>query len=87
MNASSAYLYITILNVLCTLVAMYGLMLIKGYFQPELEPRYRMAYKVGCIQLCLICSLMPKLIVSILVLTKVLTCTTSLSAKTRSEGR
>lgn len=85
MQINKAFLYITIINTTSTLVAVYGLMLLRRIFTPELEEKFKIAGKIASIQMCLIASIIPNLVLNSLLVNHKLPCTKILSPKTVAE--
>ncbi|ESO13124.1 hypothetical protein HELRODRAFT_159741 [Helobdella robusta] len=85
MKISRAFLYITVINVTSTLIAVYGLMLLRKVFMPELEKKFKIGGKIASIQLCLIASIIPNLVLNLLLVNSKLPCTKLLSPKTIAE--
>lgn len=85
MSLDNAYIYVTVLNLVSTLVAVYGLMLTRGLLGPEFERQFSITGKIASLQLTLICSAVPNLIIGILVSTGVIQCSVLLPSKARSE--
>jgi len=85
MSPYNAYLYIIIINIVSTMIAMYGLMLIKRAFLDQLEGPYRLSLKVTCLQLSLIITVFIKIITGVLVYSNVIHCTEFLPSKARAE--
>lgn len=86
MQLNKAFLYITIINTTSTLVAVYGLMLLRRIFTPELEEKFKIGGKIASIQMCLIASIIPSLVLNSLLVNHKLPCTKILSPKTVAEG-
>jgi organic solute transporter subunit alpha len=72
MNLNNGFIYITIVNLTSTLVAVYGLLLMRGAFRQELEKDFVITGKILSIQLTLLSSAIPNLIIGILVATDVI---------------
>lgn len=85
MSFGNGFLYITIINLTSTLVAVYGLMLMRGAFQQELEKDFQITGKILSLQLTLLISAIPNLIIGILVSTDVIPCVPMFPSKARGE--
>jgi organic solute transporter subunit alpha len=81
----NAYVYVTVINLTSTVIAVYGLMLFRGTFAPELEQKFAISGKIMSIQLALIISILPNVILSFLVLFQVIPCRIFFSSKTIAE--
>jgi len=87
MSLSNGFIYITVTNIISSMVAVYGLMILRGAFQQELEKDFAITGKIASIQLTLLSSAIPNLIIGILVSTDVIKCGPIFSSKARGEGR
>ena len=67
--------------------AVYGLMLFKNAFLPELGVRFRLVGKIISVQLSLLASIIPNAIIAILVMTDVIKCGPLFPSKARGEGK
>jgi organic solute transporter subunit alpha len=86
MASDDAYGYITSANILSTLVAFYGLTVWRVALRPELEEQFRVTGKLVSLQLTLLSSAIPSIIIAILVSTGVIGCTTVFPSKARGEA-
>lgn len=86
-DQNGAFIYFTIVNTISSFVAVYGLMLLRGAFRPELERDFHITGKIFSIQLAIIISAIPNLILSILVATGVIPCGPIFPSESRAEGR
>jgi Organic solute transporter Ostalpha len=82
----NGFIYITVTNIISSCVAVYGLMLLRGAFQPELEKDFAITGKIASLQLTLLSSAIPNLIIGILVSTDVIKCSPIFPSKARGEG-
>lgn len=85
MSLYNGYLYVTFVNLVSTMVAVYGLMLTRGVLRPELEQQFSITGKIASLQLTLICSALPNVIISVLVATGVIRCSPLFPSKARGE--
>lgn len=85
-DQNGAFIYFTIVNTISSFVAVYGLMLLRGAFRPELERDFHITGKIFSIQLAIIISAIPNLILSILVATGVIPCGPIFPSESRAEG-
>lgn len=83
---TNGFLYISTLNLLATLLAMWGLMVLKTALSPDLEEKFSLTGKIGCIQLCLLSSSIPNIIIGILVTANVIHCTSFYPSKARADA-
>jgi organic solute transporter subunit alpha len=86
MSLYNGFIYITVINIISSCVAVYGLMLLRGAFLPELEADFSITGKILSLQLTLLSSALPNLIIGILVATDVIKCGPVFSSKARGEG-
>lgn len=86
MSFNNSFLYIAIINLISTLSAMYGLMLLRGILHPELEKQFAITGKIACLQLTLICSALPNLFIGVLVALNIIKCGPLFPSKARGEG-
>jgi organic solute transporter subunit alpha len=86
MSFYNPYTYVDLANVVSTLMAVYGMMLLRNAFQPELELHFKITGKVLSVQLALVFSVLPKTIVGILVATDVISCGPIFSSRARGEA-
>lgn len=82
---NGAFLYIATMNLISTLLSMWGLMILKATTRADLEARFALNGKFGCVQLSLITIALINIIIGILVTTRVIQCTTFFPSKSRSE--
>lgn len=87
MSAYNGYTYIVILNLMTTLPAMYGLYLLRNALSPDLEKKFKLTGKIASIQLTMIATALPNLIISILVTAGVISCTPIFPSKARGESQ
>lgn len=85
MSIYNGYLYVTVLNLVSTVIAVYGLMLTRGALRPELEEQFSITGKIASLQLTLLSSAIPNLIISILVSYEVIDCSPLFPSKARGE--
>jgi hypothetical protein len=69
------------------LLAMWSLMIMKAATRPDLEQRFALTGKFGCVQLSLICIGLTNIIVGLLVTTNVIGCTSQYPSKARAESK
>ena len=86
MSPYNGYIYITIINLLSTLPAMWGLYLIVEALKDDLD-KFSMRGKIVSIQLTLIVTSIPNLIISSLVSSGYITCTPLFMSKSRGESK
>jgi len=87
MSIYNGYLYVTVLNLVSTVIAVYGLMLTRGALRPELEEQFSITGKIASLQLTLLSSAIPNLIISILVSYEVIDCSPLFPSKARGESK
>jgi len=86
LRLDNAFIYIVVGNIVSTMTAVYGLMLFKNTFQPELGSRFLLVGKIICVQLTLMASIIPNAIINILVNANVITCGPLFPSKARGES-
>ncbi|ESN92577.1 hypothetical protein HELRODRAFT_189512 [Helobdella robusta] len=84
-SLNNGFIYIMVVNLISTMLAVYGLMLTKGALQENLQEKFSITGKIASLQLTLICSVIPNLIIGILVSNGVITCGPLLTSKGRGE--
>ncbi len=84
---TNGFLYISTLNLLAALLATWALMVLKTALSPDLEQKFSLTGKIGCIQLCLLSSSIPNIVIGILVTANVIHCTSFYPSKARADGK
>jgi len=69
------------------MVAYYGLTVLRVALRPELEERYKVTGKILSLQLTLLSSAIPNLVIGIFVSTDVIQCGELFPSKARGEGQ
>jgi Organic solute transporter Ostalpha len=87
MSLDNGYLYISCVNLVSTVVAYYGLTVLRGALRQELEEKFSVTGKILSLQLTLLLSAIPNLFISILVSTDVIQCGALYPSKARGEGK
>ena len=86
MSPFNGYVYIAVINVMSTLIAYYGLTVLRAALRPELERQFSVTGKILSLQLTLLCSAIPNIVIGILVATDVIACSALFPSKARGEG-
>ena len=86
MSSDNGYVYISSVNVVSTLIAYYGLTVLRLGLKPELEHQFVVTGKIASLQLTLLTSAIPNLIIGLLVSTDVIRCSSLFPSKARGEG-
>jgi len=85
-SIDSAFGYVVVANIISTMSAVYGLMLFRNAFQPDLGIRFLITGKILCIQLSLLASIFPNVIINLLVVFDVIKCSPLFPSRARGEG-
>lgn len=85
-SLKNGFIYITSLNLLSTMIAVYGLMLTKRVLAPELQTKFEITGKIATLQLTLLSSVIPNFIIGFLVSNEIIGCGTFLPKRGRGEG-
>jgi len=86
LNYRNPYTYISVGDIVSTMMAVYGMMLLRGIFRPELESQFKLSGKVMCVQLALFIGVLPRIIIGILVANDVIQCGQLFPSKGRGES-
>jgi NADH:ubiquinone oxidoreductase subunit 4 (subunit M) len=81
-----SFVYLLITNMVSTCTAVYGLMLLRNAFRPELEKQFFIMGKFASVQLTLILGSLVLIILAILIGNGVIGCSPLLSPKGRADG-
>ncbi|ELU01090.1 hypothetical protein CAPTEDRAFT_187913 [Capitella teleta] len=81
----NGYTYIVVLNLLTTLPAMYGLYLLRNALGPDLEEKFSLMGKIASLQLTMLATAVPNLIISFCVTFGAITCTPVFPSKSAGE--
>lgn len=68
------------------MLAVYGLMILRGVFQPELEQQFKLSGKIMSIQMALLASVLPNIIINALVANNVIKCSPLFPSNGRGES-
>jgi Organic solute transporter Ostalpha len=83
---NSAFLYLIAMNMISSLLSVWGLTIMKTITRPDLEQKFSINGKLASVQLTLITLVLTNTIVGVLVTTNAIDCTELYSSKSRAAG-
>ena len=86
-SITNAQTYLSLLNILSTMTAMYGLMIQRKTFLPDLGKLYSLSGKILTVQTTLFSTIIPIIIINMLVSFGVISCGPMFPSKARGEGQ